>query len=127
MSGMNGPRWHFERAPVWHYEDETQPDGTILRRPVLDAESQAELDRIMAKQATDSLDAAWAEAEAALREGWHFEVESGAFDASGLYRASAHWVDFYGGEPPRSESGDWQATPAAALRALAAKLREVGR
>ena len=73
------------------------------------------------------LDAAWQEAEAALPEGWeHLAV----------HRARDYGDDpwCYIGEAGRhdDEIGNegWsgpQPTPAAALRALAAKLREVGR
>ena len=64
----------------------------------------------------DSLDAAWAEAEAALPEGWRLCLH-GSF-GSVAFKAVA-------------DSQEWAAvieapalTPAAALRALAAKLRE---
>lgn len=72
----------------------------------------------------DSLDAAWAEAEAALPEGWAID---------GLYRVVArtslerewevivHEDDWQGDEDNHHGRGP---TPAAALRALAAKLRE---
>ena len=72
----------------------------------------------------DSLDAAWAEAEAALPEGWlvmnlNRWWEETSSPANGWWGAVA------------SKAGNGQAlvgsgpTPAAALRALAAKLREV--
>lgn len=74
-----------------------------------------------------SLDAAWAEAEAALPEGWAID---------GLYRVVArtsldrewevivHEDDWQGAEDNHHARG---ATPAAALRALAAKLSELPR
>jgi hypothetical protein len=70
-------------------------------------------------QLPDSLDAAWAEAEAVLPEGWMLERvwrNAGAWNAragEGPYPA-AIGVQQIGGSGP---------TPAAALRALAAKLR----
>lgn len=68
----------------------------------------------------DSLDAAWAEAEAALPEGCTFDgVRRSALGMKDEWVASYNdeggWFNFYG------------PTPAAACRALAAKLREVGR
>lgn len=64
----------------------------------------------------DSLDAAWAEAEAALPEGSH--VDDLHERTPGLWRASApdgkNWGTFEG----------YSDSPAAALHALAEKLRE---
>jgi hypothetical protein len=73
-----------------------------------------------------SLDAAWAEAEAVLPEGWEIiELRNGA-----VWHAAAFGIipvpDMPGlitGERLEDDG----PTPAAALRALAAKLREVGR
>lgn len=77
-----------------------------------------------AEAPADSLDAAWAEAEAALPEGWAID---------GLYRVVArtslerewevivHEDDWQGDEDNHHGRGP---TPAAALRALAARLRE---
>ena len=65
----------------------------------------------------DSLDAAWAEAEAALPEGSNLALA--LEQIVGGVNARAFGVN-----------GDYETdgpTPAAALRALAAKLREVGR
>lgn len=72
----------------------------------------------------DSLDAAWAEAEAALPEGWQLVLLRGL---AGDYSAHAEDIS------KRPDDGSWTheeerfafgRTPAAALRALAAKLRE---
>jgi hypothetical protein len=65
----------------------------------------------------DSLDAAWAEAEAALPDGWHLNVDSGGADGPRAHACpevmgTAVFVD---------ADAD---TPAAALRALAARLSE---
>ena len=88
-----------------------------------------------AQLATDSLDAAWAEAEAALPEGWQI-----------ITLEWAGMITDYLGEPIPEDGEDWRAiadalgkededevdeiryargpSPAAALRALATKLRE---
>lgn len=70
-----------------------------------------------------SLDAAWAEAEAALPKTWApLDVAIGPTITPGVWRAALN--DY----PERTEEMDWVCvgpTPAAALRALAAKLREV--
>jgi hypothetical protein len=83
-----------------------------------------------------SLDAAWAEAEAALPEGWRFRYIAPAMYTGDnlpphlMWFASATprgWFDFLG---PYVEGVDDDCiegigpTPAAALRALAATLRE---
>lgn len=72
---------------------------------------------------SDSLDAAWAEAEAALPKGWWI------VSVRRYYFGSSWRVDF--GRPDDFDpsryienSGPEKSTPAAALRALAAKLRE---
>ena len=73
----------------------------------------------------DSLDASWAEAEAARPEGWFIGVESGwpiSAEQPDGYRAVASRDQTYLFDGP-SASGEGP-TPAAALRALAAKLRE---
>ena len=73
----------------------------------------------------DSLDASWAEAEAARPEGWFIGVESGwpiSAEQPDGYRAVASRDQAYLFDGP-SASGEGP-TPAAALRALAAKLRE---
>lgn len=68
----------------------------------------------------DSLDAALAEAVAALPEGWGISVsrQPGQSDWSAM--AGPNTWDLYGG----SEATGYGPTPAAALRALTAKLRE---
>ena len=73
---------------------------------------------------SDSLDAAWAEAEAALPKGW---VVAGLnLDLWALSRGEQVWVAA-AGHPLDSSTFAEAPTPAAALRALAAKLREVPR
>jgi hypothetical protein len=76
----------------------------------------------------DSLDAAWAEAVAALPEGWFGPHLYGTRN----YSVSDHPYKAEAFKPNPGRSDDPVAdgigpTPAAALRALAAKLREVGR
>ena len=66
------------------------------------------------------LDAAWAVAEAALREGWYLGVVTSSLSDDDAYRAAAG-TDGYFMEAPAVQ--EWAATPAAALRALAGKLR----
>jgi hypothetical protein len=83
-----------------------------------------------AEAAPDSLDAAWAEAEAALPEGWSLSVFRTFSGPTLGYGIEAAWK-----EP--LDGGDFDfldklqfvhaETLTAALRALAAKLREVGR
>lgn len=69
----------------------------------------------------DTLDASWAEAEAALPKGWGIALSSDA-DSPDRYRAHAGRVAFQW--PPRIVGPEYKPTPAAALRALAARLRE---
>jgi integrase len=73
---------------------------------------------------SDSLDAAWAEAEAALPEGWGLRLTKAERHATlpGEGRVFAHAKPPYGSRRPRIRGEG--PTPAAALRALAAKLRE---
>lgn len=69
----------------------------------------------------DSLDAAWAEAEAALPEGWYMGVQH-SNDDRGEYMAIAAdmvWLT----ETLTDDYHCYGPTPAAALRALAARLR----
>ena len=71
-----------------------------------------------------TLDAAWAEAEAALPEGWALRIMACMHDgAIGPWKVSAGEDLSRYADVPVYVEGD----PAAALRALAAKLREVGR
>ena len=65
------------------------------------------------------LDAAWAEAEAALPEGWYVGVQTGHDAAYTAIAANMYWLT-------ESLTGTYcdGDTPAAALRALAARLRE---
>ena len=66
----------------------------------------------------DSLDSAWAEAEAALPEGW----ELIGLDGIPEQENGAQWEAKSSG--PRSDIDATGLTPAAALRALAAQLRK---
>jgi hypothetical protein len=112
----------------------TLPDGRlvkssakVVRVPYLTPEDEQRLaEAINGPFSDDSLDAAWAEAEAALPEyallrvqripGWKFYEQEQC-------EARIEWWKGLD-RPVESAFGD---TPAAALRALAAKLREVGR
>ncbi len=76
-----------------------------------------------------SLDAAWAEAEAALPEGWcdlmvyHFDPAPGDVHLEGSYGAKTadpNWL-----APDGRETYGYGTTPVAALRALAATLKEL--
>lgn len=98
-------------------------DGyTDLAAAILDALSPDDA-RAIASALPGTLDAAWAEVEAALPEGWHvFEVVKQS-DASWLAVAGRRDYLWNG---PNSEAGSGP-TPAAALLALAEKLREAGR
>lgn len=65
----------------------------------------------------DTLDAAWAAAEAALPPGW---------ELVGLLRWRGGWsAEAHGPKRRHVRMGDTQRTPAAALRSLAKKLPEV--
>ena len=81
----------------------------------------------------DSLDAAWAEAEAALPGGAVIEGlgwergKDGPPDARYPDRWHARAYRWDVGRPWERKYGDPAPTPAAALRSLAARLREVGR
>lgn len=109
-------------------------DPSVLRMEgITDAEWDAFEEAL---QVPDSLDAAWAEAEAALPEGWRpatvGPADPDAYDEAGN-PISAPWVAsvvspaFFDGENDREWACGSGPTPAAALRALAAKLREAGR
>ncbi len=75
-----------------------------------------------------TLDAAWAEAEAALPEGWQFELGRLNFDGEweAFAKSRAFWEDDLR-VPNREQqiAAGEGPTPAAALRALAEKLRAV--
>jgi hypothetical protein len=66
---------------------------------------------------TDSLDTAWAAAEAALPKGWWMELRGPT--PSGAYQAES-----YHGDGQGFTHRVWNRSPAAALRALAERLRE---
>jgi hypothetical protein len=64
----------------------------------------------------DSLDAAWAEAEAALPEGWNAVI---------IRRRMGGWVaETYDDGNHSNSANGWEQNLVAALRALTAKLRE---
>lgn len=65
------------------------------------------------------LDRAWGEAEAALPEGWRGPVLRRSSVVEGQYQAQAFDSD-------DADAYEYADTPAAALLALAARLREVG-
>ena len=80
---------------------------------------------------TDSLDAAWAEAEGELPEGWELRFDVGGNGRRDLYTATASYA--YSLRHYRENVGPARFTPfemahadspAAALRELAARLRE---
>jgi len=127
----NEPRYKIIDIPVVH-GIATLPDGRtvrseskVVRFPLLVGElTTATFGEEEAEPGADSLDAAWAEAEAALPEGWYWGVVSTGMPGDDAYRASASpngWVM----DDHHVES--WAATPAAALRALAVKLKEPDR
>jgi hypothetical protein len=103
--------------------------STILGYPVVvddtlppDSLDAEDAPRELAPLPPDSLDAAWAEAEAALPEGWALRIMACMHDGISPWKVSAGenlaaWADV-----PVYVEGD----PVAALRALAAKLREKG-
>jgi hypothetical protein len=99
-----------ERVMEWHECDWVSPAVIAIRRTIQDVTA-------------DSLDAAWAEAEAALLEGGYISM-------LGHQRPDSVWV-VQAQVPGRATFGNTLtevgSTPAAALRALAAKLREVPR
>lgn len=68
-----------------------------------------------------SLDSAWAEAEAALPDGWDLSGVENASEGSGRYWTAGAFLPW--DESAHDVIADGP-TPAAALRALAAKLRE---
>ena len=73
--------------------------------------------------AEPTLDAAWAEAEAALPEGWSIWWLRNDHHIEGGWDACAGWDAASNPAEARVASGSGQ-TPAAALRALAARLHE---
>jgi hypothetical protein len=75
---------------------------------------------------TAPLDAAWAAAEAALPEGWRFAVQRTDEDF-GTWAATGVSPAFFEGENDDEYADGQGPTPAAALRALAARLGEVPR
>ncbi len=77
--------------------------------------------------ATMDLDAAWAEAEAALPEGWHLcEMTLHCHAGNGDGERGPWLVEAHDGDRWWSECGEGP-TPAAALRALTAALDETRR
>jgi hypothetical protein len=97
---------------------EVRSTANVVRVPVLVGRLGLP-DLLFGKDAPDSLDAAWAEAEAALPEGWEINLylDPRAEDITHRYGVNA-------GHPQRfAEIMVNGPTPAAALRALEAKLR----
>ena len=77
---------------------------------------------------SDSLDAAWAEAEAALPEGWwiaRIELSGMTTEDMGGHRGRLTWWEAWASGPKGKDAKGVADTPVAALRALVAKLREV--
>ena len=79
---------------------------------------------------TNSLDAAWAEAEAALPEGWVIhrlmQIEGGEWSARIVGPGYAEWLANHTPDSPdRPVVQLCGSTPAAALRALVAELRRM--
>jgi hypothetical protein len=72
------------------------------------------------------LDAAWAEAEAALPEGWRLAVQRTDEDFD-TWAATGVSQAFFDGESDDAYADGQGPTPAAALRALAVALAEVPR
>lgn len=120
---MSERRFYIDTASDPWRQIVVEPDGTIHEAdpddPDLIAAIRARDEREALELEPDSLDAAWAEAEAALppigEDEWGFAVSPVTMEGQRVYRAVAWNVDRVDGP-----------TPAAALRALAAKLRERG-
>ena len=74
--------------------------------------------------APDSLDAAWAEAEAAMPAGWFGPAIGPTKTWSGVEAPETKWSASVSGPTPNDRRIAVAATPATALRALASALRE---
>ena len=116
----------------------TNTGGSLAVFRSMESELVEAIDRARATlrpPVTDSLDAAWAEAEAALPEGWTLGGVQRSNQRGQTKRQayiSTAWGGILAGQTavlatPRGRRIAYGDTPAAALRALAAKLREVGR
>jgi hypothetical protein len=101
-----------------------KPCDCGLEHAILAIEAEA---ATLAAERSTGLDVAWAEAEAALPEGWRASLNSHprSMDLAQRYVAVARpiYSDWSEGSPP-DPIRLWADTPAAALRALAARLRE---
>ena len=108
-----------------HEADPDDPDLMLIRSRMATLPVETDPTRLVWLTA-DSLDSAWAEAEAALPEGWEIDGIYRVVARTSLDReweVEAHESDWQGAEDSHYARG---ATPAAALRALAANLRESG-
>ena len=113
-----------------HEADLNDPDlGAVLARQWWKNLAEPQM---VVVPAPDSLEAAWAEAEASLPEDWGLNLEAGTHGRRDLYTASARYC--YSLRHYRENVGPSRYvpfemahsdTPAAALRALAAKLRQL--
>jgi len=127
MVNLDEPvRYHTLDVPVVN-GFATLPDGRVVaaeedfvRVHFLTPEAQKQLRAALVEP--DSLDAAWAEAEAALsgHPRWQCALRQWVNDE---YAASADESEYH--SPDEAEMVAFGSTPAAALRALAAKLREM--
>ena len=116
-----------EKRGYWQVEgDLTNEEATSAADSVIEAEAQGKslivVDGVTLRWVppAGSLDAAWAEAEAALPEGYTLTLT--------FQRLRTVWAEARRGVlDDYQQFGEEADTPAAALRALAAKLREVGR
>jgi hypothetical protein len=117
-------------APSWHYEDvpvvdgvATLPDGTTVRSTAQVLRVAVALVLPPIPEEPDSLDAAWADAEAALPGGW---VLDRLWDRLWDRESKAQWTAraVGGGSYTAFIESEPCTTPAAALRALAERLRE---
>lgn len=128
-------RVQYLDVPVYHGQASIPPDWRIVRSsasvvrvpipPTVESRSHtvgqiAAAGRALGFDFPDSLDEAWADAEAALPEGWWFTALSRGHDG---YVAKAHDGTVINHRVWTIEKG-FGPTPAAALRALAVKLRE---
>ena len=75
------------------------------------------------------LDAAWAEVETALPDGWHMgEIKNTSYRGVNAAGQSERWLAMaWAEDDERTFESAYEDTPAAALRALAARLREAAR
>jgi hypothetical protein len=111
----------------------SQGTGLVALNVEALSEAISAIEAEAAEKAPDSLDAAWAEAEAALPEGWWLHaLDAWSFDdmawrveaaSAGHQEPSDSWARYHAVRGPSVAT--YGPTPAAALRALAAKLRSL--